>query len=149
MSGLEVFQAQLAGDLPYPPIQFLTGARPIDVGEGRADFVMPCHGWLCSPSGMVEGGTIAMLADHALTCAIQTTVPRGAAYGSIDLKVNFSRPVRPDGREILSKGRVRHAGRSIAVAESEVFNADGKTVALATGSAMILPDRPAALGDPD
>jgi uncharacterized protein (TIGR00369 family) len=149
MSGLEVLRAQLDGELPYPPIHYLTGQGPVEAGEGRSDFSMPCHEWLCSPLGTVEGGTIAMLGDHALSSAIQTTVPPGAAFGSIDLKVNFLRPVRPDGRDLLARGRVRHAGRSIAVAESEVVNADGKTVALATGSARMLPDRPAALGQPE
>jgi uncharacterized protein (TIGR00369 family) len=145
MGGFEVLRSQLAGDLPFPPIHFLTGAGPVEVGEGLADFSMPCHEWLCSPLRTVEGGTIAMLADHALSSAIQTTVPLGASFGSIDLKVNFLRPVHPDGRQLLARGRVRHAGRMIVVAESEVVNADGKTVAFATGSAMILRDRPASL----
>jgi uncharacterized protein (TIGR00369 family) len=149
MSGLEVFEAQLAGELPKPPIHYLTGAGPVEVGAGEAVFTMPCHEWLCSPLGTVEGGSIAMLADHALSSAIQTTLPAGAALAAIDLKVNFLRPVAPDGRELLSRGRVRHAGRTIAVAEAEVVNADEKTVALATGSAMILTDRPATLGHSD
>ena len=29
MSGLEVFRTQLAGDLPFPPIHFLTGAAAV------------------------------------------------------------------------------------------------------------------------
>jgi uncharacterized protein (TIGR00369 family) len=146
-SGLEVMQALIAGELPRPPISFLTGAFPVDASEGSATFTMPCHEWLCSPLGTVEGGTIAMLADDALNAAIQTTVDAGAALASIDLKVNYLRPVQPDGRELVARGHVRHAGRSIAVAEAEVLNADEKTVALATGSAMILPGRPAALAE--
>jgi len=43
---------------------------------------------------------------------------------------------------------VLHAGRRIAVASAEVLDADGRAVAIATGSAMILPNRPAALGAP-
>ena len=147
MSGLEVLQAMLAGELPHPPLHFLTGLRPTDVAPGEAVFALPCHEWLCSPLGTVEGGTIAMLADSALASAIQTTAPAGTAVAAIDLKVNFLRPVLPDGRELLAHGRVRHAGRTIAIAEAEVVNADGKPVALATGSAMILPGRPAALDD--
>jgi uncharacterized protein (TIGR00369 family) len=146
MSGLEFFEARLAGELPNPPIHYLTGAGPVEVGAGEAIFTMPCHEWLCTPRGTVEGGSIAMVADAALSSAIQTTLPAGAALAAIDLKVNFLRPVAPDGRELLSRGRVRHAGRTIAVAEAEVVNADEKTVALATGSAMILTDRPATLG---
>jgi uncharacterized protein (TIGR00369 family) len=149
MSGLEVLQAHIAGDLPKPPIHFLTGSQPVEATAGHAAFTMPAHEWLCSPLGTIEGGTIAMLADNALSSAIQTTMPAGAALGAIDLKVNFLRPVQPDGRELLGRASVRHAGRTIAVAEAEVVNADEKTVALATGSAMILADRPAALGHPE
>jgi uncharacterized protein (TIGR00369 family) len=149
MSGLEVLEAQIAGDLPKPPISFLIGTRLVECGPGRAVFALPCHEWLCSPLRTVQGGTIAMVADAALAAAIQTTVPAGAALAAIDLKVNFVRPVKPDGRELLSHGRVRHGGRTIAIAEAEVVNADGKLVALATGSAMVLAGRQATLGDSD
>ena len=80
-------------------------------------------------------------------CAIATSVPSGTAVAEMDLKVNYLRPVAADGREISAHGRIRHVGRSIAVAESEVANADGKSVALATGSAM-LRDGPADLSWP-
>jgi uncharacterized protein (TIGR00369 family) len=149
MSGREVLEAQLEGDLPYPPLHFLTGLRPVEVTAGEAVFALPCHEWLCSPLGLVEGGAIAMFADSALAAAIQTTAPCGVALAAMDLKVNFLRPVLPDGRELRARGRVRRAGRTIAIAEAEVVNADGKPVALATGSAMILPGRSAALDDED
>lgn len=149
MSGLQILQSQIAGALPRPPIHYLTGVRPIEVGPREAVFTLPCHEWLCSPLRTVEGGVIAMLADCALVSAIQTTAPPGAAVAAIDLKVNFLRPVPPDGRELRANGRVRHAGRTISIAEADVVNADGKPVALATGSAMVLPGRAAALDDPD
>ena len=149
LSGLEVLEAMLAGELPLPPIHYLTGVGLTEVGSGEATFTMPCHEWLCSPLGTVEGGTIAMLADCALVSAIQTTAPPGAAVAAIDLKVNFLRPVLPDGRDLVARGRVRHAGRTISIAEADVLNADGKAVAVATGSAMLLPGRPAALAGAD
>jgi len=148
-SGLEVLHAQIAGELPGPPIHHLTGLRPLDATRGEAVFALPCHEWLCSPLGTVEGGTIAMLADSALVSAIQTTAPPGTAVAAVDLKVNFLRPVQPDGRELRAEGRVRHAGRTIAIAEADVLNADGKVVAVATGSAMLLAGRPAALDEAD
>ena len=138
LSGLEVLQAHIAGELPAPPIHHLTGLQLVAASEGEATFVLPCHEWLCSPLRTVEGGTIALVADSALVSAIQTTVPAGTAVAAIDLKVNFLRPVMPDGRELRAVGRVRHAGRTIAVAEADVLDADGKAVAVATGSAMLL-----------
>ena len=149
MSGLEMLRAHLTGELPAPPIHHLTGLRPAAFDAGEAVFALPCHEWLCSPLATVEGGAVAMVADAALVSAIQTTVPAGVAVAAIDLKVNFLRPVLPDGRDLQAHGRVRHAGRTIAVAEAEVVNADGKPVALASGSAMLLPGRAADLGEPD
>jgi uncharacterized protein (TIGR00369 family) len=145
LSGREVLELQVAGELPGPPMHYLTGVGPMEVGDGEAVFTLPCHEWLCSPLGTVEGGVIAMLADSALVSAVQTTAPAGAALGAIDLKVNFLRPVFPDGRDLVARGRVRHSGRTITVSEAEVVNADGKTVALATGSVLVLPGRPASL----
>ncbi len=148
-SGLEVLRAGIAGELPSPPIHHLTGLRPVEAGEGTATFVMPATGWHTSPVATVEGGFIALLADSALACAIQTTLPPGTAYATIDLVVNFLRPVPPDGRDLSATGTVAHRGRSIAVAHAEVTNADGKRVALASGTSVILPSRPAALASSD
>jgi uncharacterized protein (TIGR00369 family) len=80
-----------------------------------------------------------------LSAAIQTTLPAGTALAPIDLKVNYLRPLSSDGREATARGTIAHAGRRIAVAHAEVRDADGKQVALATGSAMILPGRAASL----
>ena len=149
MDGRSVLEAQLRNELPHPPLSFLTGVHPVEVGDGEAVFAMPCHEWLCSPLATILGGAIAMVADCALASAIQTTAGPATAMATMDLKVNFVRPVLPDGRELRARGRVRHAGRTIRIAEAEVFDADGKAVALATGSAMLLEGRPAALGGPD
>lgn len=140
-----MLEAQLAGSLPAPPVRHLFGLRPLAVNDGDATIALPATQWLCSPLGTVQGGVIALLADTALACAIQTTVPARAALAMVDLKVNYVRPAHADGRELRASGRVAHRGQTIAIATAEVMNADGKVVALATGSAMILPDRPASL----
>jgi uncharacterized protein (TIGR00369 family) len=147
--GLEVMRRLIAGDLPPPPLSYLTGMRPVEVAEGSATFVLPATGWLCPPTGLVEGGMIAMVADAALQSAIQTIVPAGTAMASVDLKVNFLRPAPADGRDLVAQGRVTHAGRSLVLSNAEVRNRDDKMVAMATGSAMLLHGRPAALGSPD
>jgi uncharacterized protein (TIGR00369 family) len=148
MSGLDILRSHATGELPAPPLHHLLGCRPVSAEEGSARFVLPCTGWLASPVGMVEGGVIAAIADLALGAAVQTTVPAATAFAPFDLKVNFLRPVPPDGRDLTARGEVVHRGRTVAVATAEVVNADGRRVALATGSAMILPDRPASIARP-
>jgi uncharacterized protein (TIGR00369 family) len=86
-----------------------------------------------------------MLADSAIASAMQTLLPPGAAHAPVDLKVNFLRPARTDGRDLIATGRVANAGRSIMVADAEVVDADGKTVAIARGSALVRPGQPVSL----
>jgi uncharacterized protein (TIGR00369 family) len=137
-SGLEVLEAGIKRELPAPPIYYLTGMRPVAAGEGTATFVMPATEWLNSPLARVQGGAIAWLADSALSCAVQTLVPAGATYLTLDLKVNFLRPVQADGRDLTAHGKVVHRGRTLAIANAEVVNADGKPVAFGTGTIMLM-----------
>ena len=146
MSGLEVLRAQLAGELPLPPIHHLTGLTVSAASPDEAAFTMPATEWLCAPArARVQGGAVALLAEAALSSAIQTRLAPGIALAPIDLKVNYLRPLVADARPALGRGRVVHAGRRLAVANAEVLDADGKPVAVATGSAMMLADRPASL----
>ena len=136
-SGLEILNAGIRGDLPAPPIHYLTGMRPVEAGEGTATFVMPATEWLNSPLGRVQGDAIAWLADSAISCAAQTIVPAGMTYLTLDLKVNFLRPVSPDGKDLTARGKVVHGGRTLAIANAEVVNAEGKPVAFGTGTIML------------
>jgi uncharacterized protein (TIGR00369 family) len=146
-SGLEVLEALIARDLPWPPISRLMGMAPTEASEGACAFSMPTSRWLASPSGLVLGGATACLADMALAAAIQTTVPAGTAFAPTDLRVQFIRPVPPDGGLITAHAKVVHRGRGTAASRTEVTNEGGKLLALANASAVILPGRRADLGD--
>jgi uncharacterized protein (TIGR00369 family) len=146
LSGLEVVRAMIAGELPAPPIRHLTGLAARAATDGQVTFAMPATRWLCAPPpGRLQGGMLALIAETALSAAIQTTLPAGTALAPVDLKVNYLRPAAADGRELLAHGTVMHRGRRTSVATAQVLDADGRLVALATGSAMVLPGRPAAL----
>jgi uncharacterized protein (TIGR00369 family) len=146
-SGREILELQLSGELPAPPIHHLTGMRPVEVGDRTAVVVLPATRWLTSPLQTIQGGVIAMLADVAMTVAVQTTVPAGTAAAGLDLKVHYLRPAFPDGGDLRARGAVVHAGRTLVVTQAEVENPDGKPIALAAGSSMYLPNRAAALGE--
>jgi uncharacterized protein (TIGR00369 family) len=150
LSGLEVLEAQLAGALPRSPIHYLTGLTLSAAALDDVTFTMPASPWLCAPlRTRVQGGAVATLGEAALSASIQTRMPPGTALAPIDLKVNYLRPLTADGRPAVARGRVQHAGRRIAVANAEVRDADGRLVALATGSAMVLQGRPASLQPSD
>ena len=144
--GLGVLQSLIAGDLPAPPIAHFCGIAPVDAETGTATWKMPASEWLCAPvQGRLYGGAIAMLAGTAIDGCGADDPPGRYAFGPVDLKVYFLRPVSPDGRDLVARGTVIHRGRSMAIGISDVFDGDGKKVAVATGSAVILPGRPATV----
>ena len=145
LSGLEFLRAAMTGEIPPPPIHHLLGVRLVEVSEGRAKHVLPCSPWLATAMRTVQGGFTALLADLTLGAAVFSTAEPGVAIGPVDLKVNFLRPVLPDMRDLTAEAEVTHRGRTIAIANCRVLNADGKPVALATGSSVYLPGRPADL----
>ena len=146
LPGLDLMRRHLAGELAPPAIHHLTGIAPVQVGEGTSTVRMPASEWLNSPARRLQGGAIVMLADTALMTAVLTTASAGTAVAGLDLKANFLRPVAGDGRDLIARAEVEHAGRTLAIARARVENAEGKAVMLATGSAMYLPGRPASLG---
>ena len=139
MSGYDFWRACASGELPAPPIAHLAGARPVAVGEGTTTWTMPASPWLCSPTGFVEGGFLAYLADSAVTTASATLAPAGTACAPIDVTVKFLRPVPPDGGTLTAVGKILNHGRTISVASATVVNADGKLVATALGSSILRP----------
>jgi uncharacterized protein (TIGR00369 family) len=138
-SGLELVQLGLAGTFPPGPIERLLGAAVVDVAEGRARATMPAHGWLSQPAGMVEGGVTACFADWAMVTAVASTCPPRTAWAPLDLRAVFLRPVPPDGRPLTVDATVIHRSRTMAYTEARVTNADGKVVALAWNTCLVVP----------
>ena len=144
-SGLEILRMLIAGELPRPPIHHLTGIRAIEAEEGATVSVLPCSKWLSSSAGTIQGGFTAMLAESAMTATAFSTAEPDTAVAPLDFKVNYLRPVFPDGADLTARARVLHRGRTLVVAAAELTNSEGKQVALATGTSMYLPGRPANL----
>jgi uncharacterized protein (TIGR00369 family) len=144
-SGLDMLRTLIAGELPRPPIYHLTGLRAVEADEGEAVVVLPCSKWLSTSAGTIQGGFTAMLAESAMTSAAFSTAAPDTAVAPLDFKVNYLRPVFPDGNDLTARARILHRGRTLVIAAAEITNAEGKQVALATGSSMYLPGRPANL----
>jgi uncharacterized protein (TIGR00369 family) len=78
------------------------------------------------------------LLDSVMGCAVHTTLSAGVGYTTLELKVNYIRAARTDGQTLTAEGSVIHAGRSTATAEGKVVDEQGKLVAHATTTCMIL-----------
>lgn len=142
MSGLQYVRALQARDVPWAPVVLLMGYEPVEFGEGDVTMAIPSHEWFCNAARMVYGGVTANLAHDTMALAVHSTLPKATTYATLDLTVNFVRPIPPDGGKLVTRARVVHRGRTFAVTGAEIFNSKGKTVATASGSWMILEGRP-------
>ena len=113
--------------------------------RGSTVTALPCSKWLSTSAGTIQGGFTAMLAESAMTSAAFSTAAADTAVAPLDFKVNYLRPVFPDGNDLIARARILHRGRTLVIAAAEITNSEGKQVALATGSSMYLPGRPANL----
>jgi uncharacterized protein (TIGR00369 family) len=139
MSGIEYLRAILEGRFPAPPISRVLGFALVEVEEGRAVFAVQPEERHYNPIGLVHGGLLATVLDSAMGCAVHSTLAAGAAYSTLEIKVNFTRPVTKDSGLLRCEARIVHRGRLTATAEGAVRDekgrvcAHGSTTCLLTG----------------
>jgi uncharacterized protein (TIGR00369 family) len=138
MSGLAFLQAIAAGELPPPPIFALMGGEISEVAEGRVVFALEPAEYHYNPIGSVHGGVISTLCDSAMACAIQTRLPSGTLYTTLELKVNFLRPLSVTTGRVVCIGTVLHVGSRVATAECKLIDEAGKLYAHGTTTCMVL-----------
>ncbi|MEA2461482.1 MAG: hypothetical protein QOH90_1659 [Actinomycetota bacterium] len=137
-SFLDICDAMNRGELDIPPFAEFFGFTEMNAKEGYFETTAPSSPWFSSPAGTIYGGFLAYLVDSVLTGAISTVLESGFTCAPLDLKVNFLRPVLPDGRPIEASATVVHRGRNLMLAEGQIVNADGKLVVKATSSATAI-----------
>jgi uncharacterized protein (TIGR00369 family) len=145
LSGRAYLEAMQVGELPPPPVAVLIGMRMIEVSEGRAVFTIEPAEYHYNPLGTVHGGVTATLLDTALGCAVQSMLPPETGYTTIELKVNYLRPLTVKTGTVYGEGKIIHMGQRIATAEARLTDAAGKLYAHATTTCIIF--RPSSLPD--
>lgn len=142
LSGLQIWQAIAAGELPAPPIAEAMGFSVPLVEEGRVIFAADAAAWMLNPLGSVHGGAIATLLDSCVGCAVHATLPVGVGYTTLELKINDVRGVPADAGELRAEGNVTHRGGTVATAEGKLTAAsDGRLLAHASTTCLILKPR--------
>lgn len=141
-SGLEVFQAMLAGELPAAPIGFTMDFLVVEVAHGRVVFQGRPSRQHYNPLGTVHGGWFATLLDSAVGCSVHTALPAGKAYTTAELKVNYVRPLTDRVPLVRAEGRVIHLGGRMATADGTLYGPDGKLYAHASTTCFLF-DAPA------
>jgi uncharacterized protein (TIGR00369 family) len=137
--GLGFLQAIIAGTVPNPPISGLLNFHLVEVENGRAVFEGIPEFRHYNPIGSVHGGIAATLLDSALGCAIFSTLHKGDTWTTLELKLNFVRPMTKDTGPVRAQGHIIHRGRTVATSEGDLKDGAGKLYAHATTTCMIFP----------
>jgi len=137
-SGLEYLRQRI-DDWHGSPMAETMNMRLIAVADGTATFEGIPSPSFYNPQLRVHGGYAATLIDSALGCAVQTRLPAGIGYGTIELKVNYVRKIVAETGRLLCTGTVIHAGRTMFTAEAKIVDENGKLYAHGSGTFLVYP----------
>ena len=136
-TGMQVFEAMLAGEIPHSPIAQTLDFMLVEVEYGRAVFQGRPLLRHYNPLGSVHGGWFATLLDSALGCAVHSTLEAGRGYTTAELKVNIVRPLTDQVPLVRAEGKVIHLGRRMATADARLTGPDGKLYAHASTTCFL------------
>lgn len=108
------------------------------IGDGTATMAMDTKtGAQLNPMGTVHGGVLCDIADAAIGTAHAATLQAGESFTSVDLQINFFRPVWDES--IQASAKIVHRGRTLTRYVCDVTRpADGKLIAQVTSTVMTL-----------
>ncbi|HEY8596158.1 MAG TPA: PaaI family thioesterase [Devosiaceae bacterium] len=136
-SGHDFIAAVAEGTVGLPPVCEVLGMEFVEAGKGEVAMRFAPDEIHFNAIGSVHGGVIATLLDTVMGCAVQTTLPAGRAYTTLEIKVNYIRAVSLRDDHLEATGRVIHSGRTTAVAEGTLKGQGGRVYAHATTTCLI------------
>ena len=149
MSGLDYLRGIAEGRIPAAPIAALIGLSLVRAEPGQVTFRLDVGEHLYNPIGSVHGGVFCTLLDSAMGCSVHASLSRGQAYTSLELKVNFIKPLTLDTPSVVATGQVISLGRRVATASAQITGPDGTLYAHGTTTCLIFDARPGPSGQPE
>lgn len=117
------------------PMLETLGIELVELESGRARLRMPFADHIIQPAGLIHGGALAALADSAVAQALSTVVPPGTQFTTVELKVNYLRPITEG--TVWAEAQLLHVGRRTALGDVDMTNDAGKLVAKSTMTYML------------
>lgn len=133
----EFFEGIARGELPCPLIGVLLDFVPIEWSTGTFTFQGTPDVRHYNPLGAVHGGYAATLLDSCMGCAIHTCLQKGQGYTTLDLRISYVRGMNEATGPVRAEGKVVHVGRSTALAEGRIVDANGRLYATGTTTCML------------
>ncbi|HEY3056544.1 MAG TPA: PaaI family thioesterase [Thermoanaerobaculia bacterium] len=140
MSGLEYMRKVAAGEIEASPMARLLNIRIVEVDEGRV--VVTAQPALEFENGLriAHGGFAATLLDTALGCAVNSVMPAGKIFTTLEMKINFTRAVTRNTGTLTCAATIVHAGSRTATAEGRIVDSEGKLYAHGSATCILFRD---------
>lgn len=119
------------------PFHRWVGLELMSVGDGSAELAMELRPEHFNPQGIVHGGIITALADTAIGLALRSKLRPGLTHRTAQLNVHFL--AKGEGTRLVGRGRSLHLGQRMGYGESEVLDGQGRLLARASGTFIVLP----------
>lgn len=139
MSGLDYMRAVADGSVPPPPISLLMNMEIGIVEEGLVTFQAQPDESHYNPIGAVHGGFACTVLDSVSGCAVQTTLPHGFGYTTLEIKVNFIKGLTTTTGPLTATGRVIKPGKRVAFVEADLRDSAGTLMATASSTLLVFP----------
>jgi uncharacterized protein (TIGR00369 family) len=120
------------------PIWGLTGFRFNSVEDGHLTGTLPSSAWFSNGGPSVYGGVLAWAADFAMGAAVYSTLSAGDVFATLDMHIRFIRPAAINSGDFTLDGVVNHRGKRLRVSSCNIDDAQGRRVAMATASALVV-----------
>jgi uncharacterized protein (TIGR00369 family) len=135
--GLDFLKGMLEGRHPAPPIAETLDFTMVEVSAGKCVFTGNPSRKHYNPSGTVHGGYAATLLDSAMGCAVHTLVPQGKGFTTLEIKVNYVRPMLDGTGEVRCEAQIINMGKTVATADGKILDDKGRLIAHGTTTCLI------------
>ena len=118
------------------PVARLIGFEVKEIGGGRAVATLAAGQQHANPMGTLHGGILCDIADAAMGMAFASTLAPDESFTTVELKINFFRPVWE--ARLRAEGKVVRRGSTIGYIECEITDEGGRLIAKASSTCMAL-----------
>ena len=113
----------------------------VSVEPGQVTFGLDVGEHLYNPIGSVHGGVFCTLLDSAMGCAAHSTLDRGQAYATLELKANLVKALTVNTPNVVATGQVISSGRRVITASGQITGLDGTLYAHGTTTCLVAEPR--------
>ncbi|MEZ0170162.1 PaaI family thioesterase [Microvirga sp. TS319] len=113
------YEARVRASFAKQGLMRTLGASIARVSSGAVDLVLPTSPAVSQQHGFTHAGAVASIADSAAGYAALTLMPPGAGVLTAEFKINLLAPAL--GERIVARGKVVKAGRTLTLAQTDVF----------------------------